>query len=163
MSKLYIAYGSNLNMEQMRLRCDTAQFIGTGTLENYELQFKGRLHNAYATIAPKEGSSVPIAIWKIKKEDELNLDRCEGYGTRYGNFYDKGNIAVKMDNGKMITGMVYIMNQAANFGNPSKSYYDTVQQGYIDCGFDTTVLDKAVDKSMDLAQQRMRQGGMRMW
>ena len=57
MAKLYVAYGSNLNKEQMRYRCPTAKFVGTGIIEGYELQFKGALHGACATIAPKEGTA----------------------------------------------------------------------------------------------------------
>ena len=38
--KLYIAYGSNLNLEQMKFRCPTAKLVGKGIVENYELQFK---------------------------------------------------------------------------------------------------------------------------
>ena len=37
--KLYIAYGSNLNLNQMKYRCPTAKLVGKGTIENYELQF----------------------------------------------------------------------------------------------------------------------------
>ena len=33
MAKLYVAYGSNLNKEQMRYRCPTAKFVGTGIIE----------------------------------------------------------------------------------------------------------------------------------
>lgn len=45
MSKLYVAYGSNLNLKQMAYRCPTATLVGTGVIENYELQFKiGRAH-----------------------------------------------------------------------------------------------------------------------
>ena len=40
MGKLYVAYGSNLNMEQMKGRCPGSVFLGTGVIENYELQFK---------------------------------------------------------------------------------------------------------------------------
>lgn len=42
--KLYIAYGSNLNLGQMNYRCPTAKLYGTGVIENYELQFKGMPH-----------------------------------------------------------------------------------------------------------------------
>ena len=35
MAKLYVAYGSNLNKEQMRYRCPTAKFVGTGIIEGY--------------------------------------------------------------------------------------------------------------------------------
>ena len=41
MSKLYVAYGSNLNLKQMAYRCPTATLVGTGVIDNYELQFKG--------------------------------------------------------------------------------------------------------------------------
>lgn len=163
MAKLYIAYGSNLNMDQMRWRCPTAQFVGVGTLENYELQFKGTPHGAHATIEPKEGASVPVGVWMIQKKDEGRLDMYEGYHPKGYCYYDKERISVKMDSGKSLTGMVYIMDRNMDFGLPAKSYYDTVCQGYIDCGFDTKVLDQAVDQSITLLQQRMEQGGMRMW
>lgn len=78
MAKLYVAYGSNLNKEQMRYRCPTAKFVGTGIIEGYELQFKGALHGACATIAPKEGAAVPVGIWTIQKPDEKRLDLYEG-------------------------------------------------------------------------------------
>lgn len=162
MSKLYVAYGSNLNMKQMRFRCPTAQFIGTGVIHNYELQFKGTPHGAHATIEPKEGASVPVGVWMIQKKDEGQLDMYEGYHPKGYCYYDKERISVKMDSGKSLTGMVYIMDKQMDFGMPTKSYYDIVRRGYIDCGFDTKVLDQAVDQSITLLQQRMAQGGMRM-
>ena len=110
MAKLYVAYGSNLNKEQMRYRCPTAKFVGTGIIEGYELQFKGALHGACATIAPKEGAAVPVGIWTIQKPDEKRLDFYEGYHEHGHSFYDKEQIAVKMDDGSTITGMVYIQD-----------------------------------------------------
>ena len=101
--------------------------------------------------------------WKIQKSDEDQLDICEGYHKDDYSYYDKERISVKMNNGKTVSGMVYVMDKKKDFGIPSKRYYDTVRQGYLECGLDTTILDKAVDKSIDLAQQRMAQGGMRMW
>ena len=161
MAKLYVAYGSNLNLEQMRNRCPTAKFVGTGFVENHALQFKGALHNAHATIEPKEGASVPVGVWSIQKRDESHLDMYEGYHPRGYCYYNKEQIPVEMDDGSSLTGMVYIMDPRMDFGNPSKSYYDIVRQGYEDCGLDTNVLDKAVSDSMDLAQQRMECEDMR--
>ena len=37
----YIAYGSNLNREQMAKRCPDAKVIGSGMLKDYELLFRG--------------------------------------------------------------------------------------------------------------------------
>jgi hypothetical protein len=55
---LNLAYGSNLNLGQMAYRCPTAKVYGKGMLLDYQLLFKGREDNAYATIEPKRGSKV---------------------------------------------------------------------------------------------------------
>ena len=158
MAKLYIAYGSNLNKGQMGYRCPTAEFVGTGVIEDYELQFRGSLYGSHATIVPKDGSSVPVGLWNIKARDERCLDMYEGYPS----YYFKENLEVKMGD-KTVQGMAYIMDQRMDFGNPTKGYYDVVRKGYEDCGLDTDVLDKAVDMSMDQARYRMQAEGMRLY
>ena len=81
--RYYIAYGSNLNVYQMRYRCPNARIIGTAVMPNYELLFKGSKTGSYLTIEPKEGSNVPVAVWETTAEDEFALDRYEGYPTFY--------------------------------------------------------------------------------
>ena len=41
--RYYIAYGSNLNMEQMGIRCPSATAVGTGFLKGFRLMYKGSL------------------------------------------------------------------------------------------------------------------------
>ena len=41
MKKFYLAYGSNLNVEQMQFRCPDARIVGTAEIPNYQLLFKG--------------------------------------------------------------------------------------------------------------------------
>ena len=74
MKKLYIAYGSNMDEEQMAFRCPTATLVGTAIVEGYELMFKGSRTGSYATIEPKEGSIVPVLVWEIGQMDERRLD-----------------------------------------------------------------------------------------
>ena len=140
--KLYIAYGSNLNKGQMAWRCPTARYVGTGMVEGYELKFKGRPDGAYATIDPKKGGKVPVAIWEIQPYDEFRLHQYEGYP----NHYFTRNIPVKIGNHEVI-GMVYIMNLRAQANLPSKHYYKTVEKGYEDCGLDTAYLEAAKERS----------------
>ncbi len=140
--RLYVAYGSNLNIRQMKQRCPTAKLYGTGTIEDYELQFKGYPNTAFATIAPKEGASVPVAVWEIQLKDELSLDRYEGYPSHYF----KQDVSVQLD-GEEVSAMVYIMNLKMKFGRPSPYYYQTVMEGYHDCELDTNVLNQAVKDS----------------
>ncbi len=138
MKKLYIAYGSNLNIEQMSWRCPTATIWGKGVLRDWTLIFRSMRGSAYATIKKETGSSVPVVIWEIDRRAESALDRYEGYPS----FYFKKDIAVTLDSGRIITGMAYIMNQRAVPGVPSKSYVKTIMEGYLDNGLDLSYLKR---------------------
>lgn len=105
--KNYIAYGSNMDENQMQFRCPESKLIGKGKLKNWRLMFKGSLSGNYATIEREKNFEVPILLWKISKADEKNLDRYEGCP----NFYYKKEIEVEMDNGKKISAMAYIMHE----------------------------------------------------
>ena len=76
--KFYIAYGSNLNLEQMADRCPTARVVGATVLDDYQLVFQ-----RVATIVPRPGAKVPVAIWEIDEECEEALDIYEGYPHLY--------------------------------------------------------------------------------
>ena len=77
--RYYIAYGSNLNIPQMRMRCPEARIIGTSVIKDYQLLFKGSKTGSYLTIEKMEGASVPAAVWEVTENDEKALDRYEGY------------------------------------------------------------------------------------
>ena len=100
--KKYIAYGSNLNLGQMKHRCSTATIYGIGFLEDWTLTFRSMRGPAYATIEPCIGSQVPVVVWNIDKLSEMALDRYEGYP----HFYRKTNIKVNLNNGKEVDAMV---------------------------------------------------------
>ena len=146
--RYYIAYGSNLNVYQMRYRCPNARIIGTAVMPNYELLFKGSKTGSYLTIEPKEGSIVPVAVWETTAEDEFALDRYEGYPT----FYYKKELVLpikgiktgKVRNRKVY---VYIMHEDRPIGIPTKSYVRTCIEGYHNFGFDIDVLKKAYERS----------------
>ena len=148
-TRLYIAYGSNLHMPQMAFRCPTAEVVGASEVKGYELLFRGGSRGAVATIEPLEGSSVPVLLWKIRPQDELSLDRYEGYP----NFYRKEMLGVELC-GRPVNAMVYIMNDGREFGAPSDFYLHTIADGYETAGFDTDFLDQAVEKSIRLAQEQ---------
>ena len=143
--RFYIAYGSNLSVEQMKVRTPDAVIVGTATLKDWRLLFR-----QYATIEKCKGYSVPVLIWKISERDEKSLDRYEGFPT----FYGKKNlkIAVKSLDGQSfgkLTAMVYIMTKKAvdmRSANPlpSKYYYSVLFEGYETFGFDETTLTDAV-------------------
>ncbi len=53
--RYYIAYGSNLNVRQMRVRCPKATILGTANLKGWGLLFKGSKTGSYLTIEECEG------------------------------------------------------------------------------------------------------------
>ena len=54
MKKLYVAYGSNLNLAQMAARCPSASVYAKGVLNNWALVYRGRKANSHATIIKKQ-------------------------------------------------------------------------------------------------------------
>lgn len=146
---LYIAYGSNLNLPQMAFRCPTAKVIGASEIKDYELLFRGGRRGAVATVEPLKNSSVPVLLWKLKDRDLQALDHYEGYPS----FYRKEILPVELK-GKAVSAMVYIMNDGHPFGAPSGYYLNTILEGYHSAGFDTDFLDRAVEKSIQLAREQ---------
>lgn len=141
--KYYLAYGSNLNREQMAHRCPGAIPVGTGYIEGYRLMYKGSSSGAYLTIEKAKGHRVPVGVWCVDEADEKALDRYEGCPTFY---YKKSmTITVKMDYGARIEleCFVYIMHEDRRFEPPQRSYVETCEKGYKDFGFDMRYLDEA--------------------
>lgn len=137
--KFYIAYGSNLNLPQMKQRCPTAKVVGTSEINGYELIFRGSKTGTYATIEPCEEGKVPVLIWSVKPRDELLLDRYEGYPR----FYDKETMGLDV-NGKKIVAFVYVMTEGHRLGMPFEAYLKTIEEGYETAGFDIDILRKAL-------------------
>ena len=134
---IYLAYGSNLHIEQMQRRCPTAEVLGTSTLLGYRLVFNG-----VATIEPAPDRSVPVLLWDIKPADEPPLDRYEGFP----HLYRRETVQVEL-NGKTVDAMVYIMN-SEGIAPPSPYYYDVIRQGYEMNGLDIAVLEQARRESL---------------
>lgn len=149
--RLYIAYGSNMNIEQMKLRCPTAKVVGTAFLRNWQLVFR-----SVASIERQLGRKVPVLVWEIQPEDEKALDRYEGYP----NLYRKETLRITV-NKKQVTVMVYIMNDEHTISPPSQFYYNTILEGYKSAGFDDTVLRIAAANSMGKSTRFIRKGGNR--
>lgn len=132
--KKYIAYGSNLNLEQMARRCPTAKVIGAGEIRDHELLFRGYPKSAVATVEPKKGAGVPVLIWEIGPEDERNLDIYEGYPRLYG----KVNLEVQTEEGSESI-MAYTMNEGHEIGAIG-TLSGNHTTGYLEAGFDVNRL-----------------------
>ena len=145
MKRYYLAYGSNLNVRQMKYRCPTAKIAGTAVIRDYELLYKGSKTGSYLTVEKKKGGAVPVAVWEVTAADEHSLDIYEGCP----NFYYKENMKIRLsETGKMIDAFVYIMHEERSLGIPIPAYVSTCKFGYTIFGFDFKYLDEAYEKSL---------------
>ena len=149
--RVYLAYGSNLNVPQMKWRCPGAKILGTAELEGWQLLYRGSKTGSYLTVEKAEGGMVPVAVWEVTPEDEAALDRYEGFPT----FYYKKDIKLKykgIRTGKRrtVTAFAYIMHEERPIGVPSNFYMRTCLQGYDTFYFDKNILIDAYDKCREV-------------
>ena len=144
--QLYIAYGSNINLEQMAYRCPHSKVLGISEIKNFELEFRG-----VATIVPKENASIPILIWELDERDLPTLNQYEGWPR----LYRQEKMEFEL-NGKTFEGMAYLMNYG-KIAPPSQRYYNTILQGYRENGLDESFLQKALENSfqMDFTEEEI--------
>ena len=146
--RYYAAYGSNLNILQMRYRCPSARVIGTAEIADYRLLFKGSKTGAYLTIEKQKGSIVPVGIWEVSEADERSLDKYEGFPSFY--YKTEMNLDIKgIRTGKIRRRkcFVYIMHEERELALPSRSYVRTCIEGYFNFDFNTKYLKQAIQDS----------------
>ena len=113
-ARLYFAYGSNMDENQMAVRCPNSKLLGRAKLSGYRYIIYSR---GFASVRPEEGAIVEGLLWAIPQEDEKTLDRYEGI--QY-NCYTKENMKV-MFNEKDTECLVYIGTDDID-GTPGYSY-----------------------------------------
>ena len=130
---LYFAYGSNLNIFQMKRRCKDSKFLKKIKLKDFRLTFRSRYRAA--DIEPKKNSIVPGALFEISKNDEKKLDLYEDYPILYKKYYFTYY-------GKKV--MTYTMVKKTKFTYPTERYLNVVKRGYKDCKLEKKYLLKAL-------------------
>ena len=146
MSKLYVAYGSNINTAQMNRRCPDAKKIEVGTVQNMQLVF-----NKVATLHSVPGEQTPALVWQLSDEDEKKLDVYEGFPHKY----HKEQVEVEI-NGEIFHGMAYIMNDKTNMQEPTQEYFNRIADGYAEHGIDLIHLEEAYDRALEFEQQHYK-------
>ncbi len=135
LSKIYLAYGSNLNHKQMWERCPQSRFIGSSFLKGWQLLFKGA-----ATISVDRKAMVPVGLFEITQECENSLDVYEDFPQ----LYDKKVVEIEF-NGRKLKAMTYVMCADYGTGPPSEKYYNVIHEGYTNCNLKYHYLEQAKD------------------
>ena len=138
----YAAYGSNINLFQMKYRCPNSKVIGVGFASGWKLYFN---YHADVEYTGKSEDIVPILIWDIADEDWKRLDMYEGFPK----YYIKKHMDVEsVLNNKAIKYdcIVYVMSSenADSYQIPAKDYLKIIIDGYCDNNIDCKYLEEAL-------------------
>ncbi len=125
---LYFAYGSNLNMEQMQLRCPKSVPLFKAKLFGAELVFK-----TYADVIrvgkKRSQSFVNGAVYEITHDCLKSLDIYEGYPK----FYKRTKCRVIDSHQNIHEVFMYVMQpDVRDLKLPTNRYFTTVHDGFID-------------------------------
>jgi gamma-glutamylcyclotransferase (GGCT)/AIG2-like uncharacterized protein YtfP len=106
---LYAAYGSNMDPEQMLLRCPHSPQRGTGWLEGWRLTFGGEdigWDGAMATVVEDPKSRVFVVLYEMFESDEQALDNWDGVSLGY---YRKAKVRAQTLDGDVLA-WLYVLN-----------------------------------------------------
>lgn len=139
---LYAAYGALMRASVMAEICPEAKIIGTGKLENYRLMFIGDKYYSSATIEESAGFYAPVVFWSLPADGEdLIGDALERFGD-----YHLAEIPAVID-GEKITVTTHVKDETGRLNPPANRYYVDIHSAYEAHGFDTDVLEEAVEYS----------------
>jgi phage replication-related protein YjqB (UPF0714/DUF867 family) len=116
----YFAYGSNLCVRQMALRCPDAINPRPATLADHDWLINER---GVATVQPFDGSLVHGVIWQLSDHDLATLDSAEGVPVRYR----RDRLTVHTDEGPG-EAWVYI-DHRVDPGPPRPGYLERIIDG----------------------------------
>lgn len=155
MAKFYWAYGSNLNIQQMKRRCPRAVPLAPLNIKDGELVFRG-----VADVQLRKGGIIPGGLWRITPDCERALDQYEGVAAK---MYAKRYLSIRVKN--EVGDCLFYQMRSKGIMPPSEFYLDTIIQGYKDFNLDLLELEAAVarswedkDKTPDMKERYLRKG-----
>lgn len=119
-ARLYFAYGSNLDEDQMAERCLTADKTGLAQLKGYRFVINKR---GVASILESPGDMVEGMLWSVSAQDEMILDLYEGVAT--GHYVKKNVLVEDLDSGEIVEALVYIATES-ELGTPRPGYLEKI-------------------------------------
>lgn len=126
--EFYFAFGSNLNVEQMRARCPTSIVVSTARLDDWRLAFAGSSSlwegHGVATIEEHPGASVPGVLYLVSRSDLARLDRWEGHPRAYV------RQPVDVDIGDVVIRVWTYVKHGARLTRPCDEYLRAIAEGY---------------------------------
>jgi cation transport regulator ChaC len=136
----YFAYGSTLDLLQMRLRCPKSRFLTTARLDGYRICFprKSVVRDcATISVEPADGECVWGVLFEVGPDDMERLDDREGFQKRRDpskNAHNRITVKVETAEGKAAVAEAYVAVPTENPGLPSSHYIAFLVSCAAECG-----------------------------
>lgn len=141
----YFAYGSNMNHNQMKQRCPSAEFISRAKLVGYRFVYDGYSPKRNGSVANVIKSDKKDVVWgglyKIDPVCRQSLDCQENYP----NSYQRKNVKVIDDDNNEYEAFIYLRKPKKE-GKPSHEYRKIVLEGAKDCGLPQDYIDNFINR-----------------
>ena len=135
----YFAYGSNLDVSQMRMRCPDCRPVVTGRLLGYRLGFTRHSSGwncGVADVIPCDGHKVWGLVYELSASDLELLDQHEGHPHAYTRFQR----AITSADRSFPMVWVYSVREKATFIPPSRIYLAILKRAATEHGFPDSYL-----------------------
>ena len=144
MAVKYFAYGSNLDLPQMKRRCPSSKLISKGSLSGYRLtfnRFSSGWGGGVADVIQKQGSKVWGLVFEISDSDLERLDRYEGYYKDQNSLYERWKAAIDTPNGQVCDVWVYTVVEKQKFVPPTSEYLQIIKDAAVKWNFPKSYQD----------------------
>jgi len=140
----YFAYGSNLDLPQMKRRCPSSKLISKGSLSGYRLtfnRFSSGWGGGVADVIQEQGSEVWGLVFEISDSDLERLDRYEGCYKEQTSLYERWKAVIGTPDGQVCDVWVYTVVEKQKFVPPTSEYLQIIKDAAVKWNFPKSYQD----------------------
>ena len=144
MAVKYFAYGSNLDLPQMKRRCPSSKLISKGSLSGYRLtfnRFSSGWGGGVADVIQDQDSKVWGLVFEISDSDLERLDRYEGCYKEQTSLYERWKAVIDIPNGQVCDVWVYTVVEKQKFVPPTSEYLQIIKDAAVKWNFPKSYQD----------------------
>ena len=134
----YFAYGSNLDLAQMKIRCPSSELISKGSLSGYRLTFN-RYSSGWgggvADVIQDQDSKVWGLVFKLSDSDLKRLDSYEGCYNDQTSLYERWKAVINTPKGQISDVWVYTVVEKQKFVRPTLEYLQIIKDAAVRWNF----------------------------
>ena len=149
----YFAYGSNLDLRQMKMRCPLSKLVTKGSLSGHGLAFNkysGGWDGGVADVIRDKDSEVWGLVFEISDSDLERLDRYEGCYKDKPSLYERWKAVIDIPDGQVSDVWVYTVVKKQEFVQPTLEYLQIIKNAAVRWNF-----PKAYQQTLGLVSTRV--------